>query len=261
MPDFELSIIQETHVSQWDYAEIKRAFSAALETYRNNVYTDEASAKADKSELNKIKKIIDDKRKEYKAHCLAPYEAVEPELKELINMIEKQRTEIDLSVKNFEEQHKIEKEAAVREYYNTKSAVLGELAEPLYKKLFSSKWLNASTTRKKYEEEIQLAISAAANDIAEIKSLHSPYIDSLLDSYATGLSLEDCIRKNEEFIAANNKAGISHTDSTPQAVVKHEIADNAGNTDGVTVKLCGSKSQLEQAFDFMKAIGVDYTII
>ena len=71
--------------------------------------------------MNKAKKVIEDCRKAYKAQCLAPYEALEPQVKELVSMIEEQRLLIDETVKEYENRQKQEKEVAVKTYYDKKT--------------------------------------------------------------------------------------------------------------------------------------------
>lgn len=56
---------------------------------------------------------MQDQRKAYKAKCLAPYEALEPQIKEIVGMIEEQRVAIDDVVKDFTERQKAEKEIII----------------------------------------------------------------------------------------------------------------------------------------------------
>lgn len=54
--------------------------------------------KKDRTTLNKVTKVIEDARKAYKARCLAPYDALEPDMKSLVDIVEKQRALIDNKV-------------------------------------------------------------------------------------------------------------------------------------------------------------------
>ena len=153
MEELQIVNLENTDIAHWDMAMLKAQLEQRLAYYKGMVYTDDSikSAKDDRTTLNKAKKVIEDARKAYKAKCLEPYEAMEPQIKELVEMIESQRGLIDDTVKDFESRQKAEKELEVKAYYDKKAFVLGEYAEPLYAKLLDVKWLNASTAKAKYE--------------------------------------------------------------------------------------------------------------
>jgi len=259
MQEFELTAFQSTDITSWDFEMLRSYLEKIIDSGRDTVYTDEASAKSDKSELTRTKKLLEDKRKEYKAQCLAPYEAVEKQVKELTAILDARTAEITASVNAFAEQRKAEKECELHNYYIQKSGSFGALAEPLWKKIFSPKWLNASASLKKTQEEIQLAISRVIGELEQIRELRSPYIDTLVENYTAGASLEDCIKKNEELSSAHERAGFEES-STARSVVRSEIVQNASTDGGITLTIKGDKRQLEQVFDFMRAIGVEFEI-
>lgn len=263
MPNTELAKFENNDVSVIDFNSFKAYLENALDSYRNNVYTEGniGAAKEDKAELNRVKKMIEDKRKEYKAQCLAPYEAVEYRFKELVSMIDKQRDLIDASIKNIDDKKKTDRAAELRKYYDGKSAPLGQYADRLYKRIFADRWLKGTYSMKKCEEEILVAVKASAQDIEKIKQLRSPFVAEVIENYLNGSSFEACIAKNEELINAAQKAGASVNGSASKAVAAQEIADKAGTDEGVTVRIKGTKLQLEQVFDFMKIMGIDHEIL
>ena len=263
MNDLQIVNLEQMDIAMWNFEQLKGELSKALSLYETMVYTDETikTAKNNKATLAKAKKLIEDKRKEYKARCLAPYEALEPQMKELVSMIEEQRVLIDDVVKDYTERQKQEKEATVRTYYNKKAFVLGELADALYGKILNPKWLNASTAKSKYEEEMQTAINQALQDIHDIKAMESPFITTLLETYVDTLSIEKVKEKQEELVAVTQKAGFSQTSEsvvTTSVDVKQKITSDT--LQGVTVKIYGNTNQMNQIYDFMKAIGVNYEI-
>ena len=97
MNDLQVINLENTDISRWDFERIRSELQRNLDLYTGIVYDDASikEAKNDRSTLNKTKKIIEDARKAYKARCLAPYEALEPKIKELVVMIERQRLLID----------------------------------------------------------------------------------------------------------------------------------------------------------------------
>ena len=260
MGELQISGIERIDIESWDFEKIKSELEQALAVYKNMVYTDEKSAKEDKSDLNKVKTAIENRRKEYKAQCMAPYNEVEPKIKELVTMIENQRKEIDDIVNEYTMRQKAEKESKVRNMYRKKAIELGELAEPLYEKILDKKWLNKSTSKVKYETEMVLAIEKAKKDIDEIHALNSPFVDTLIEKYVETVSLDDVISKNDELLTAANKAGMDNKDDdSVQQLIKEPIV-NIDKSEGIIVKIFADQNKMNQIFDFMDAIGVTYEI-
>lgn len=262
MNELQIINLEQTDITTWNFQQLKAEVENVLSVYKTMVYTDDTikMAKEDKAKLAKAKKIIEEQRKAYKAKCLEPYNAIEPQVKEIVGMIETQRIAIDDVVKDFTDRQKAEKEKTIRAYYDKKSFVLGDLADSLYEKILDPKWLNATASRTKVEEEIQTAINRAANDISTIKSMKSPFVETLMENYISTLSVEEVKVKHMELTEAADKAGISQkVNSAPiQEIPKEDVKINA--EEGVILKIYATESQLNQVMDFMKAIGVDYEI-
>jgi hypothetical protein len=72
------------------------------------------------------------------------------------------------------------------------------------------------------------------------------------------MSLDAVKSQNEEFLAATEKAGLNQNAQDIAPVDKQEKKTDAD--EGVNVKIYASQSQLNQIFDFMKAIGVTYEV-
>lgn len=119
----EIIISTGNDVTKWDFPAIKAELERRLADYADLVYTDESigAAKDDRATLRKVKKNIDDARKAYKKKCMEPYEAMEPKLKELMELIDQQNYAIDHVVKDYEARKKSEKE---KKYVNTMIARL-----------------------------------------------------------------------------------------------------------------------------------------
>ena len=265
MNDLQIIALEQNDITTWDFERIKANLESALSVYRNTVYTDETikSAKDDKATLAKAKKLVEDRRKAYKEQCLAPYTAIEPRIRELVTMIEDQRLLIDGVVKDYTERQKQEKEKEVRAYYNRKAAPLGDLSFKLFEKLLDPKWLNASTKRAKYEEEVQLAINNAARDILSIRAMDSPFVDTLLETYVRTLSMEEVQRQSEELQKAHEKAGFSERPVAASHTTEPAAAANMPAADiekGTLLRVYASQNQLGQIMDFMNAIGVQFDV-
>ncbi len=278
----QVIIESENDISTWNFVQLKAELEQVLSDYEKTVYTDDniKDAKNDKATLNKAKKKVEDRRKEYRAKCLEPYEAIEPQVKELVQMIERQRLAIDDMVKEYTERKKQEKEKAVRAYYDQKAVGLGDYAERLYPRLLDPKWLNATTPQRKYETGILEAVQKSMSDIESIKVTGSLFVDTMLDVYVETGSLEKALQKQAELEEASRKAvlpekaaedGGDHS-GTPAASgtdfleelgrlrsQKIQTGQQAAQDTGKTLRLLElSPRQQAQVEEFLKAIGVPY---
>ena len=268
MNELQVINLDNTDISVWDFPALKAELQAYLSEYAALVYTDETikDAKRDRSILNKAKKVVEDARKAYKARCLEPYEAIEPQIKELTGLIEGRRQQIDETVKEYEGRQRETKEKEVREYFERVSGCLGQDADRIWQKIFDPKWTNASTNAAKYRDEIQIAVASAARDIEIIKSLDSPFGDTLKDVYLETLSMDVVLQKNEELKEAAGKAGLTNatTENAGTALAPAATPSEvpvADETEGTLVRIYASQARQNQICDFMKAIGVTYEIV
>lgn len=263
MEELQMIPWNNTEIATWDFPMIKAELQRRLDVYTGLVYTEEniKEAKNDRATLNKVKKAIEDAKKTYKAKCLAPYEALEPRIKELIVLVEAQKTLIDTQVKSFENIQKEEKEQEIHKYYVCKAVPLGAYAEALYPLLLDKKWLNASTSRKKYEEEIQRAVNNALSEINCIQSLESPFEEQLLELYVQTASLEQVQTKNTELLNSIKRAGIAQ--ESDSALVQNPKPDLKVTVEegGTLLRINTSSYLLAQVMDFMKALGISYEIL
>ena len=269
MNELEIIKLENTDISGWNFSAIREELQSRLNFYANMVYTDDTlkDAKKDRTTLNKAKKVIEDARKAYKARCLAPYEALELDVKALVDMIEKQRALIDETVKEYETREKEAKERVIKKVYDRKAVVLGALAERLYPVIFDSKWLNASYQKSKYEEEMILAITSAATDLEAIRAWKSPFVDTLIELYCQTCSLERVKEKKIELEEATKKASLTTNIATPAVADHYEphLEDSKKgsvlSTEGIVLRIVATQNQFNQITDFMKAIGVHYELV
>lgn len=78
--------VQEEHLE-----ELKEAVTQQLAAFDSTAYSPEnmREAKQDKAQLNKLRRFVEEQRKELRRACLEPYSAVEPRFKELVAMIDR----------------------------------------------------------------------------------------------------------------------------------------------------------------------------
>lgn len=156
----------------WNHEEIKKEVAEKVSFYADLVYTDDQikTAKEDRAKLRKFVDALESKRKEIKKQCLAPYEAFEKQMKEIIEIVNKPILMIDGQVKEFEENKKAEKLEAIKEYFNS-FPLIGGFESLKFEQIFDPKWLNASVSMKSIEEAISTRLNQIVTDLATLAEL------------------------------------------------------------------------------------------
>ena len=151
-----------------NYEELKAVLSVELEKYKGLVVTENqiTEAKSTRAKLNKVKAAIEDRRKELKKEYLKPYEIVEKQAKELVDMIDEASSNIANQIKEFEEKEKEAKKIEIANLW----VKLG-YNKITVDKIWNEKWLNKTFTLSKIKEEMQAQIDDIEGDLNAIKEL------------------------------------------------------------------------------------------
>lgn len=196
---------------KWNKEELEAAVRQKIAAYQNVVYTEDnmKQAKADRAELNKLTKAIEDRRKMVKGIIMKPYTAFEGEIKEILELIKEPVNMIDQQVKAFEDQQKEEKKKKILESYE---GVIGDLVEVLpFEKVFDSRYLNATYKLDTAQAEVKEKVEKVRTDLETIDSLDSKYKLNAKDVYIKTLDLSKALAENkrlsdlEEKLEAENR--------------------------------------------------------
>lgn len=191
----EISVVveQTTGLVTANFEEVKNQLYVQMDAYRNVVYTEETvkSAKEDVSMLRKVRKAIDDKRKEVKKAQMIPYEEFEQKAKELIQIIDDVINPISDQVETFEIKRKEERLAGIKKYFTEKVAGFEKYIS--FNDVFVDSMLNVSTTAKSIKETFDAAIENVKKDVETIQSMKSEIEVKVLDKYSETKSLSNCI--------------------------------------------------------------------
>lgn len=174
---------------EWNSEEIKDRVREMMESYKGVVYTEDTmkAAKDDRATLNKLKKAIEDRRKEVKRRCMEPYEQFEKEVKDILALIEEPASLIDGQIKEYEERKKEEKRNALEAAYKD---AIGDLAGILpFEKVFEARYLNQTVSLAKAYSEIKAKIDKVRTDIDTIDGMDSKYKLNVKDVYVKTLDL------------------------------------------------------------------------
>ena len=156
-------------VIEFNYDELKNEITTKAATYLNMVYTEDQikEAKQDVAMLRKFTKALSDERIRIKNEYLEAVKPFENKIKELCEIVEDSITNIDRQVKEVEEKKKAEKLETIKAYFES-------CTHPEWLKIeqiFDSKWLNASVTLKKAQEEMVAKLDQIEANISTLQIL------------------------------------------------------------------------------------------
>lgn len=250
------------NVIEFNYDELNNWIVEQVEQYKGLTYTDETikNAKEDRAKLNKFRENIDNARKDVKKRYLEPYNNFEEKVKTLLALIEEPAKAIDVQVKAYEENKKVEKRAEIEAFYN---AVIGDLASLLtLDKIFNSKWLNATTSIKSVQTEIEQIIAKVKFDLATIKDLKSEWELTLIDTYLNTLDVAAALREKTRL--EERKKAIMEEGSIEQTM-PIPVFEEPKQEEPTTVKVYtrkfwvkGTADQLRALGQYMKENGIEY---
>ena len=153
----------------FNYEQLKGELTEKVAFYETVVYdeTQIKNAKADKANLNKLKKAMNDERIRQEKEYLKPFEEFKTQVNELIKIIDKPIQVIDTQVKNYEEKQKAIKKETIIGIYEA----IGFPAWVDFGKIFDEKWLNATVKEKAIQEALTIKYEQILADLTTLESL------------------------------------------------------------------------------------------
>lgn len=255
MKDMELITRQEPGLVEfYNFESLKAMLEAELQRYQNIAYNenDLKEAEADQKKLKKLKKAIDDKRKEIKKIYMQPYEIVEEQTKELTALIDEPLKAIGVYLENAKEAEKEQKRQEIRSFYDKEAAPLGELANSLFgsPSFWNPKWDLKSTKAKTWQDEVREKIAQAAADVSSLQSAGGEHAPALIAKYLECQSMEEVLRFRDSLTAAEESTTVV------------EAADEQDNVIGYRVmKIQGTRRQMQMLQDQLEIMGMEFEIL
>lgn len=182
----------------FNFEELKAEIAEKVEVYSTTVYTDDQikAAKADKANLNRLKKALNDERIRREREYMAPFTAFKNQVNEIIAIIDKPIAIIDKQVKEYEEAKKAAKKKEILAYMATFDMPYGiDLT-----KIFDLRWLNATTSMTAIKAAIDEKVAIIHNDLKHLESL-GEYTDIATADYFNNLDLRhamDAVRAESD---------------------------------------------------------------
>lgn len=208
-------------VIEFNFDEIKQEVAEKVERYANVIYTEDQikDAKADRAKLRKFVDALETKRKEIKKQCLAPYEAFEKQMKEIVAVVNEPIAMIDKQVKEYEETQKAEKRDAIEAYWISLSED-AKIPEGIrFDQIFNEKWLNASTSMKSVCAEIDARLEQIEKDLATLAEMPE-FAFEATEVYKHTLDLNHAIGEGKRLLEmqkrkAEMEAAVNYESSKP----------------------------------------------
>lgn len=269
---------------EFNYDELKKELGKALHKYQSLVYTQEnvGDAKKTLADLRKLKRAIEDRRKEVKAYCLKPYEDFEKKVKDLTGMIEKPISLINVQVQDFEEQRRGEKMKACKALYERLLEGYEDLKGRVsWEDVEHPSFGNVTKTEAQIEKEITEFLDQAKGGVEVIKAMKTKYEFELLEMFFKSYNIGDVLSEKsrlediERRKMAEEEARKQEQESKPRSVsepfkpitapdtLKAEKPSEAQIEDverfSIKFMVTGSRDQLMSLSQFMRTNGIEFT--
>ena len=230
--ELQIEDVQLPEQIKFNFEDLKNEIQAKAHEYEVSVYTEDniKAAKADRASLNKLKKALNDERIRREKAYMKPFNEFKAQINELIGLIDKPILAIDSQIKGYEDSKKDEKRQEILEMWDSK-----EKPEFLgFDRIYNPKWLNATISLKKIEEDMDLLIATVKANLDtldslpefgfEAKEVYKTTLD-LQRAIAEGQRLAEIQKRKEE--AERQQAELKKALKDEEERIKNEpVADN-----------------------------------
>lgn len=179
---------------EWNHEELKKEISSKMDEYKTLVFTEDTikDAKKDRADLNKLKNAFEDERKRIKKLCMDPYNRFESQVKEITSLIEEPIRLIDAQIKEVDLQKKAQKRKQIEDLFRN----IGFQSFVALDRIWDDRWLNASVTLGKIEEQMKSIMYQIGEDVVTIHKL-SEFSFEAMEVYKNTLNLTMAIQEGQ----------------------------------------------------------------
>lgn len=182
----------------FNYEELKAELTEKVKHYEAMIYDDTQikEAKADRANLNRLKKALNDERLKREKEYMAPFNEFKTKINEIIAIIDKPVAVIDKQVKAFEDEQKNKKAEEIQSWFDNNREELGAPEWLRLKNIGDTKWLNASASLKSIQEEIAAKVETVKAHLETIHSLPEFSFEAT-EVYKTSLDINKAIAEGK----------------------------------------------------------------
>lgn len=224
--ELKINDFQAPQAINFNFEELKMELAERVKKYETLVYTDDniKAAKADRADLNKLKKALNDERIRVEKEYMQPFNEFKTQIAEIIGIIDKPAGLIDKQVKEYEARKKEEKKVAIKEIFDRT-----EHPEWLeFDQMFQDDWLKSSYSMSHIEKQvIPDNIGVHVRNVATLQNLPEFGFEAI-EVYKKTLDVNTALNKAKEMSEiAKKKAEATSTKNKQVEPSKVVVAKNA----------------------------------
>lgn len=193
MQGLKFEVAQTNGVIKVNFDELEKGLREKLAEYEGAVFTEEtkSTAKGELANLRKLRKEIEDGRKQVKTEWMKPYEAFKVRVDGLLEIVDKPVNLIDSQLKEMEAVRVANRKSDIKALYDS---VIGEMQEYLtLEKIYDSKWENASVKMPAVKKSMVEVIKSVYEAVTTIQNMSSEAVPKALEMYKRDLSLANAV--------------------------------------------------------------------
>ena len=204
MNELQVVVQQTPGTVTWNYEDLKKAITNALEVYKTTEYDDSniGQAKKDRAMLNNLSKSVNARKIEIKKKCLEPYELIETQAKELMAIIQEPIAVIDERLTEYETARRKKARAVILEYMQKAfEGIEQQIADKAKNALYDDRWENATAKKSEWQTAIDARADAIRSDLQVLAGIEEKFRSYAMDAYRPNLRLADAMQKVRELRA------------------------------------------------------------
>ena len=204
MNELQVVVQQTPGTVTWNYEDLKKAITNALEVYKTTEYDDSniGQAKKDRARLNNLSKSVNARKIEIKKKCLEPYELIETQAKELMTIIQEPIAVIDERLTEYETARRKKARAVILEYMQKAfEGIEQQITDKAKNALYDDRWENASAKKSEWQTAIDARADAIRSDLQVLAGIEEKFRSYAMDAYRPNLRLADAMQKVRELRA------------------------------------------------------------
>lgn len=194
MQGLKFEVAQTNGIIKVNFEELENGLREKLAEYEGAVFTEESrtTAKGELANLRKLRKEIEDSRKQVKAEWMKPYDAFKVRVDGLLEIVDKPVNLIDSQLKEMEAVRVAKRKADIQALYDS---VIGEMQEYLsLEKIYDTKWENSSVKLPAVKKAMIELIGKVYEEVTTIKNMDSEAVPKALEMYKRDLSLANAFK-------------------------------------------------------------------
>lgn len=227
----------------FNFDELKEKVSTAVQQYVDFKVTSGtvSDAKKIRADLNKLSKVLSDKRIELKNAYMIPVNEFEAKVKLIDAIIKEQVDRLDRGVKEYEDLEKSAKKLEIEMFYSTLNSPVDLI------KIWSPTWLNASVSEKQWKAELTEKVQDIKEKLALIPMLNIEDQRLLTNLYLETLDLTKAQEQYSKLVV-----DVSEQNIIIDGVEYKEIAFDTEPMVSTQIEIFGTQKQVESVFQFMR---------